>query len=162
MAPTILVLGIGNVLLGDEGVGVRVVEGLREMHHDLLTDVNLMDGGTLSFSLTGDIEEASAFVVIDASTLGESPGSMRVMEGVVMDEFLQTHRHRSVHEVGLMDLLAMAQATGNLPERRALVAIQPQSIDWSETLSEPVAKAVGPACSAVLKLIKAWQAPCAK
>jgi hydrogenase maturation protease len=160
MAPNILVLGIGNVLLGDEGVGVRVVESLCKMHYDLLADVDLVDGGTLSFSLTGDIEDASAIVVIDASTLGEPPGCMRVMEGQAMDQFLHTHRHRSVHEVGLMDLLAMVQATGKLPDRRALIAIQPQSIEWSETLSEPVANAVGPACTAVTELIKSWQAPC--
>jgi hydrogenase maturation protease len=155
----VLVLGIGNTLLGDEGVGVRVIGRLRDRPTDLI-DVDLVDGGTLSFSLAGEIEDADALVVIDASNLGAPPGSFRLMEGTAMDEFLHTHRHRSVHEVGLMDLLDMARATGSLPARRALVAIQPESFDWSEALSEPVARAVAPACDAVVELIERWRAPC--
>lgn len=150
-----LVLGIGNTLLTDEGVGVHVLERLGA--EPLPEDVELLDGGTLSFTLAGPIEEADALVVVDAANLKSSPGTLRVFEGEDMDAFLMGNRKSSVHEVGLTDLRAIALLAGHWPRRRALVAIQPQAVDWGEAPTPAVADAIPAAADAVRHLIRSWR-----
>lgn len=150
-----LVLGIGNTLLTDEGVGVHVLGRLAA--DPLPEDVELLDGGTLSFTLAGPIEEADALVVVDAANLKSSPGTLRVFEGEAMDAFLLGNRRSSVHEVGLTDLRAIAMLAGHWPERRALVAIQPQAVDWGEAPTPAVAAAIPRAAEAVQRLIRSWR-----
>lgn len=152
-----LVLGIGNNLLTDEGVGIHVVQALSE-DYPPDADVALLDGGTLSFTLAGPISEADALVVVDAARLGETPGSLRVFEGEAMDRFLLGHRKSSVHEVGLTDLMAIAKLTDCWPARRALVAIEPDSVDWGEQPTAPVTAAVPLACERIRSLIGNWRA----
>jgi hydrogenase maturation protease len=151
-----LVLGIGNTLLSDEGVGVHVIEALREPLADEAA-VELMDGGTLSFTLAGPIQDADALIVVDAAQLGAPPGSVRLFEGEAMDRFLLGNRRSSVHEVGLTDLMAIAKLADHWPERRALLAIQPQQLGWGETPTAPVAAAIPEACRRIHDLIGAWR-----
>src|SRR5512135_912004 len=99
-----LVLGIGNTLLQDEGAGVHAVRML-EQHTVGRDDIELLDGGTLSFTLAGAIEEAEQLIVIDAAQLNSAPGTTHVFEGEQMDAFVGGSRKRSVHEVSLIDLL---------------------------------------------------------
>lgn len=152
-----LVLGIGNTLLTDEGVGVHVIHALSARLPPELNDVDLLDGGTLSFTLAGPIEEADALVVVDAAELKAAPGVLRVFEGEAMDAFLMSNRKSSVHEVGLTDLRAIALLAGHWPERRALVAIQPRLLDWGEQPTPEVAAAVPEACRCIIDLIGAWK-----
>ncbi|MBI5330731.1 MAG: HyaD/HybD family hydrogenase maturation endopeptidase [Betaproteobacteria bacterium] len=152
-----LVLGIGNTLLTDEGIGIHVLHRL-EAEAPLPPEVELMDGGTLSFTLAGPIEEADALIVVDAANLQGRAGEMRVFEGEAMDAFLMSNRKSTVHEVGLTDLRAIALLADHWPERRALVAIQPQEVDWGETPTPAVAAAIAPACAAIHRLIASWRA----
>lgn len=152
-----LVLGIGNTLLSDEGVGIHVIHALAGVFPPE-AGVDLLDGGTLSFTLAGPIEDADALVVVDAAELKSEPGTLRVFEGEAMDAFLVGNRKSSVHEVGLIDLMAIARLTGHWPERRALIAIQPEKLDWGESLTGRVATAVPPACEYIKNLIGAWHA----
>ncbi len=152
----ILILGIGNTLLTDEGVGVHVVRALAGCFAPE-DEVELLDGGTLSFTLAGPIETAEALVVVDAAELKAAPGEVRVFEGEAMDAFLASNRKSSVHEVGLLDLMAIARLTGHWPERRALLAIQPEKVDWGEALSTKVALAVPLACEYIEQLVGAWR-----
>jgi len=152
----ILVLGLGNTLLSDEGVGVYVIDELARQDPDAL-HADYMDGGTLSFTLAGPIEEAAALIVVDTAQLDQEPGSIRVFEGEAMDEFVGSGKKSSVHEVSLHDLLAIASLEGNLPERRALIGIQPVELDWGSAPSAPVAAAIPAACEAALELMRKWQ-----
>ena len=151
-----LVLGIGNTLLSDEGVGIHVLRALAA-EAPLLEDVELMDGGTLSFTLAGPIEDAEALIVVDAANIRRAPGEWQVFEGEAMDAFLLGNRKSSVHEVGLTDLRAIAILAGHWPERRAMVAIQPRVVDWGEHPSAEVADAIAPACAAIRNLIETWR-----
>lgn len=152
---TALVLGFGNVLLSDDGAGVKLVEWLRtELGADAATFV---DGGTLSFSLLSYIESTNSMLVIDAADLDSAPGATHLFEGVAMDRFLAGARRRTVHEVGLIDLLDMARLQDCLPSRRALLCIQPHCIDWSETLSAPVALALPAAATQAQRLLQRWK-----
>jgi hydrogenase maturation protease len=151
-----LVLGIGNTLLTDEGVGVHVLQALEsELAH--WPEVTLLDGGTLSFTLAGPIEEAAALIVIDAANIGTAPGGWALLEGEEMDAFLMSNRKASVHEVGLTDLRAIAILAGHWPEKRAMLAIQPQTIDWGEQPTPAVAAAIPSACAAIVQQIREWQ-----
>lgn len=155
-APNALVLGIGNVLLSDDGAGVQLVEHLRS---ELGADAaDFVDGGTLSFSLLSYIESTDSMLVIDAAELEGVPGAFCLFEGMAMDRFLASARRRTVHEVGLIDLLDMARLQGCLPSRRALLCIQPSCIDWSETLSAPVAQALPAAGRQAQALLQRWRA----
>jgi hydrogenase maturation protease len=152
----VLVLGIGNTLLADEGVGVHVIQALSQGPLADQDDVELLDGGTLSFTLAGPIQEADALIVVDAAQLKSSPGTLRVFEGEEMDRFLTSNRKSSVHEVGLTDLRAIAMLAGHWPEKRAMVAIQPEKVDWGEFPTELVAGAIPKACGHIESLIGAW------
>lgn len=153
-AAPILVLGVGNTLMRDDGVGVRLMEALAASE-PALPGVEYVDAGTLSFLLLPMIEQCGALLVLDAAQLDTAPGDIRRLEGVAMDEFLRTARC-SVHEVGMRDLLDVARLTGHLPERRAFVGIQPLEIGWGEILSGPVAGALPAAISAARAVLSNW------
>lgn len=152
-----LILGIGNVLLRDEGAGVHAIRMLAERVAER-DDIELMDGGTLSFSLAGAIEDAEHLIVIDAAQYEGEPGSTKVFLGEQMDTFIGSNRKCSVHEVSLIDLMAIALLAGQLPQQRALIGIQPHSIDWGETPSLPVSAAIRLACDQAMQLIEEWHA----
>ena len=156
MTHSILVLGLGNTLLTDEAVGIAVIRRLQADHADL-ANVRYLDGGTLSFTLADPIAEASGLIVVDAAALGQTPGSVRVFEDDAMDRQL-SGKGKSVHEVSLADLLDMARLTDTLPEKRCLVAIEPETVDWGEQLTPAVAAAVPKAVDAVRGVIERWNA----
>ncbi|MBW8363054.1 MAG: HyaD/HybD family hydrogenase maturation endopeptidase [Rhizobium sp.] len=151
-----LVLGIGNTLLTDEGIGIHILQAL-EPELANWPDVTLLDGGTLSFTLAGPIEETEALIVVDAANIKSKPGDWALLEGEEMDAFLMSNRKASVHEVGLTDLRVIAILAGHWPEKRAMLAIQPQTIDWGEHPTPAVAAAISPACTAIRDLIRAWR-----
>ena len=151
----VLVLGVGNSLLTDDGVGVHAVARLR--HETAVPpDVTILDAGTLSFSLLAALEQADALIAIDAARGGNEPGEVRVCEGDEVDRFLQ-RSGRSVHEVCLSDLLDMARLSGQLPGRRVLIGVEPQVIDWGLELSAPVAAALPRCVDLALDFIGRWQ-----
>jgi hydrogenase maturation protease len=149
-----LVLGVGNTILTDEGVGPWVVERLRALNPEA-PGITWMDGGTLSFSLAADVEDAEYLVVVDATELRADPGTVRVFVDEEMDRMLGSHG-RSIHEVGLMDLMNMAQLTGRRPQHRALVGIQPGVVGWGTEPTPAVAAAMAEAARAVASLVREW------
>jgi len=149
-----LVLGIGNTLLSDEGLGVHLLEYLRERHPEL-PGVTWLDGGTLSFTLAPLIEEHENLIVLDAAQLNKPPGSISLLMGDEMDAFVG-HGKRSVHEVGLIDLLTIAHLQDRLPVKRALLGIQPAEFGWGDRPGEVVARAIPEAATQVLKLLESW------
>lgn len=152
----ILVLGLGNVLLGDDGVGIHVVEALRQRDGDN-GEVLLRDGGTIGMALLPDIEAADSLIVVDATVFEGSAGAVAVFEGGRMDEKLRA-KPSSVHEVALADLMAAATLMGSWPKQRALVGIRPANIDWGLVPSPEVADAIPAACAAIDQLVERWQA----
>lgn len=149
-----LILGIGNTLLSDEGVGIHLLHYVQQHYH--WPQVAYLDGGTLSFSLAPIIEEVDALLVLDAAALKSPPGSTRCFVDTEMDYFLNTHE-RGVHEVGLMDVLTMVTLTERLPRHRALVGIQPAVLTWGESLSPDVAAALPAAAELVAATLRKWQ-----
>jgi hydrogenase maturation protease len=152
-----LILGIGNTLLGDEGAGVHALERIRALIGDDDSDVDLLDGGTLCFMLLPTLEAYRRLIVLDAAQLHAATGTVESFEGRAMDEFLGRPR-RSVHEVGLCDLMTMAHLSGCFPQQRALIGIQPEFVDWSDTCSPPVAASLDEVARRAVDFVRRWDA----
>jgi len=150
----VLVLGLGNRLLGDDAAGPLAVELLAAS--PVAGGAVLRDGGTIGLSLLPEIEDAAAFIAVDAALFGAEPGTVRVFEGGAMDRQLGG-RKRSAHEVALADLMAAAALGGRLPPRRALVAVEPGSTALGLEPTPAVAAAIPQMCAAVNELLARWK-----
>ncbi|MBZ0129618.1 MAG: hydrogenase maturation protease [Rhodobacteraceae bacterium] len=153
---TILVLGLGNTLLTDEAVGVRVAEALAADSAVERLGLRVLDGGTMGLTLLVEMEDAGAMVIVDAAYLERPPGSIEVFEGAAMDKFLRT-RGRNPHDIGLDDLMDALRLREAVPGRRALVGIQPADIRVGETLTEAVAAAIPQATARIIALVEGWR-----
>ena len=150
-----LVLGIGNTLLSDEGLGIHLLHYL-QAQNPTHPGVTWLDGGTLSFTLAPDIEDHENLIVLDAAQLNEPPGTVKLLEGSDMDRFVG-HGKRSVHEVGLVDLMAIVRLQDSLPKKRALLGIQPAELGWGEFPSKVVSRVIPDAASQVMDLLYRWE-----
>lgn len=134
-----VVLGLGNLLMGDDGLGVaalRLLAGDPRVPPDAL----LLDGGTLGLALLPYVQSAPDLILVDA-VRGEGPaGALVRLEGdAVPDAVL---RRLSVHQVGVADLVAGARLLGGWPERVVLLGAVPARIELAVELSPPVAAAL--------------------
>jgi hydrogenase maturation protease len=140
-----LVLGVGNVLMGDEGVGVHAV---RQMHQEgMPPDVALVDGGTGGFHLLSYFEDYDPIVMIDATLDGQPPGTVTLQRPRFASEF---PRALSAHDIGLRDLIEGAALLKPLPciflITVSIASVQPMEIELSPS--------VGGALPAVVKLVR--------
>lgn len=152
----ILVMGVGNALMQDDGVGTAVTDRLAGTTESAI-DLEIIDGGTIGLSLLPQIEDADGVIVVDAAELGAAPGSIRLFLDAEIDRQLSGKR-RTVHEVALLDLFSAAAIRGRMPPRRALVAIQPACTEWGLELTAAVAAAVPEACTAIRGIADQWRA----
>ncbi len=153
-----LLLGLGNTLLTDDGVGIHVIRALDASPRTRRGRgaISLCDGGTLGLDLLNELDGVDALIAVDAMQFGGAPGDIRTFVGTALDARLGG-RHGSVHELALADLLAVAALTDCAPPRRALVAIQPASTDWGLEPSTAVSAAIPAACDTVLALLEDWE-----
>jgi hydrogenase maturation protease len=155
MSKHILVLGLGNTLLADDGVGVHVVRRLAA-GPALPDGVRTVDGGTMGFRLTAMLSDAGSVLIIDAADIGLEPGTIRLLDQRTLDAHVAKSNRTSAHEAGLADLLSLARLENLGPRHLAVLAIQPQEIAWRESLSDPVEGALAPACVMATATIMEW------
>jgi len=154
----VLVLGLGNILLGDDGIGVHVVRRLAA-DPDAPAGLRPLDGGTLGFRLMETFARSNAILLVDAAELGEPAGSIRLLELDALDRHIRRGGRVSAHEAGLVDLLTLARLEGCAPAHLALLGVQPKRIDWDEALSLPVARALPAVCRLAIEKVRQWQQP---
>ncbi len=144
-------MGIGNILLRDEGAGIHVVTSLEK---EGFSEADLMDGGTGGFHLLGFIQSYKTVIIIDAS-LDEFPaGHIRILHPQYAREF---PRQLSAHEIGLKDLLDSAYLLGNMPQIH-LVAISIKDFqEMGMEISDEVRKAIPVAMQSVKDLVHSLQ-----
>lgn len=157
MTSKTLVLGIGNPIMQDDGAGVYVVKQL-QAQQAFSPAINYLDGGTLSFSLIGEIETADQLIVIDAAQLNAEPGTIKTYINEEMDQFLGQQKNSSVHDVTLTDLLSIALLNDRFPRKRALIGIQPACLDLGTEPTSAVEMAIPKACNLTVELLKLWNA----
>jgi hydrogenase maturation protease len=135
----ILVLGVGNLLLSDEGVGVRALEEIQQ-RLEIPAGVELLDGGTSGMELLGYIQGRDALIILDAVTCNKPAGTIIRLEG---DQVPALFRKKiSPHQLGISDLIAAARLTDSLPGKVVLFGIQPELLDTGLELSDRVAAAL--------------------
>ena len=135
----LLVLGLGNVLLGDDGAGPAVIARLRE-EHLAPAGVRLSDGGTLGLSLLPYLEDARRVILVDAVAADAPAGTLVRLEGADVGPAVATRL--SPHQVGVADLLDGARWHDRQPERLVLLGVVPESIELGVGLSGPVRRAL--------------------
>jgi hydrogenase maturation protease len=151
----VLVMGIGNTLLQDDGIGIHITE-LFKSSREPDPNLDIIDGGTIGLSLLPEIEDADAVIIVDASEIGEHPGAMRIFRNQEIDQQLSGKR-RSVHEVALYDLFSAAAIRGRSPRERVLIAIQPACTEWGLDPTPEVKASIPLACEAITSLTDRWQ-----
>ena len=128
----ILVLGLGNILLSDEGVGVRIVEAL-DAAHDLSEDVEVLDGGTSGMELLDMVAERDCLIVADAVNALRPAGSVIRLEN---DDIRALFELRfSPHQLGLSDLLAALRLVDKAPRQVVVIGVVPQNLSLGLELS---------------------------
>ncbi|UCC22609.1 MAG: HyaD/HybD family hydrogenase maturation endopeptidase [Planctomycetota bacterium] len=135
----ILVLGIGNILLRDEGVGVRVIERMRDM--SLPENVELVDGGTAGADLLDVLAERRKVIIIDAMQSDSEPGA--IVRFTAEDLLRRPDQPTtSLHELGIAETLIMTRQLGCEPRDVVVFGIKPKNIDPGLELSEEIAALV--------------------
>jgi len=133
------VLGIGNIILTDEGVGVRAVEALQQRYR-LPAGVEAIDGGTSGMELLDSLSGLDLLVVLDTIVAGKTPGTVISLVGDEVPVFFR--RKLSPHQIGLSDVLASLELLGALPKETLVFGVQPVSLELGLELSPPVAARV--------------------
>jgi hydrogenase maturation protease len=150
---SILVLGLGNKIMTDDGFGVEVVTSLASRYH-FHGPVQLIDGGTLGLDLLPYLEDLDSLLIVDALDMRDEPGKIFRLEG---DEVPRAFASKlSVHQMGLQDLLAVAELQGHVPRNLVVWGVQPECIEMGTKLTAPVAAAVEPLLANVLEELERW------
>ncbi|MGE0397407.1 MAG: HyaD/HybD family hydrogenase maturation endopeptidase [Kofleriaceae bacterium] len=132
-----VVLGVGNTIMSDEGAGVRCVEWLAP---HVPPDVAVVDGGTSTHELLGDLEDADLLIIVDAIATTLPPGTIIRLEG---DRIPSAFSNKlSPHQHGINDLLASLALVGRSPKRIVLFGIAPERIALGMELTPAVAAAI--------------------
>jgi len=143
-----VVIGLGNPLMGDDGLGLAVLDELRT-GYAFPPDVELVDGGTWGMNLLPVIEDADELILIDAIDVGATPGAFVRLEHHRLPRYLATKI--SPHQVDLRDVLALAELRGTLPADTVALGLQPQSIELRNSLSDLLRCRVGALAAAVVQ-----------
>ncbi|MDA3972133.1 MAG: HyaD/HybD family hydrogenase maturation endopeptidase [Desulfobulbaceae bacterium] len=131
----ILVLGVGNILLGDEGAGVRAMEMMQD-RYDFSDNVEFLDGGTAGFELLSYLDDKTDLFIFDAIIDEGKPGTVKRFNLDNPPAFFQNRI--SPHQLGLSEMLSTAALTDNLPAHITLFGIVPKTIDTGMELTGPV------------------------
>jgi hydrogenase maturation protease len=134
--PKVLVLGIGNLVMSDDGIGVKVVQQLQREYR-FPEYVEILDGGTLGLDLLPKLEGIEHLIVVDAVETGQKPGTCVRLVGEELPIALETKV--SPHQMGLKDLLSVAQLLGHSPGEMVLIGVQPGSIEMDTELTPELA-----------------------
>ena len=136
-----LILGVGNILLGDEGIGVHAIEYLKQF--PLPPNVALVDGGTGGFHLLSYFEDYSPIILIDATMDGNVDGTVRLLQPKFASDFPKT---LSAHDIGLRDLIETAALLSTVPPvfliTVSISEIQPMSVELSPALRQALPNVV--------------------
>ena len=131
----VVVLGVGNTLLQDEGIGVRAVELLQE-RYVLPPEVSVVDGGTAGMELLECLEDSDKLVIIDCVRVGQPPATLIRRVDDEVPQFFRTKI--SPHQIGVSDVLAALQLRGRFPKHLALIGIQPKSLECGIELTPEI------------------------
>ena len=135
--PKVSIIGVGNILLGDEGFGIHVIQRMAKL--ELPSHIIIIDGGTGGIDLMSYLEQADRVIFIDVIMTQSPPGTIFKFtpEGVKQKNFPSL----SLHQTGLLEVIKLAELMSIRP-RITIIAVQPRRIDWGMELSPELAACV--------------------
>jgi len=148
-----VVIGVGNTILSDDGVGVHAARRL-QADPRLPAGVSILDGGTMGLELGPFVSDASRVLILDAINTGETPGTLTRMTG---GDLLGTSRGMSVHQLGVADLIATLALASTKPQDIVVLGVQPAYTDWGTSLSPAVEAALAGLVDAAIEHLRLWQ-----
>jgi len=148
-----VVLGLGNLVHRDDGVGVHAIQGLQRDSR-VPPEVVLLDGGTQGLALLSHISGVRRLLVIDAIDAGETSGTLLRFEGKSLRGL---PGKASVHQLGFADLMVALQLLGESPGEVVVFGVQPGSTEWGAELTEPVGSALAPLIDSVIAQLECWK-----
>jgi hydrogenase maturation protease len=149
----VLVLGIGNLVMSDDAIGVMVAQRLQKEYR-FAENVEVMDGGTLGLDLLPKLENITNLIMIDAVETGKEAGTCVRLTGEELPIALQTKI--SPHQMGLKDLLAVSELMGHSPKEMVLIGVQPGSIEMEIGLTPEVEAQLDFLIANVLSELASW------
>ena len=153
----ILLLGLGNTLLKDDGIGVHAIHALKKGYH-FSPQIEMIDGGTLGLDLLHLLENRDKILFVDAVDFGKAPGTIGVLENEDISSAFQTKL--SVHHIGLPDLLLAAKWMDIKPSKICLIGIQPERMDMGLEMTEPVRGKIGELVNRIIGELEGWGITC--
>ena len=144
---SILVMGVGNYLMGDEGIGVHIIQEMAKL--DLPDKVDILDGGTGGFSLLGCFESYPVIIFVDATIDGKDPGTINVIRPRFASDFPSA---LSVHDVGLKDMVEAVYLMDTVPDIYLITISITELVPMTLELSKPVSAAIPSAIDKIIEL----------
>ncbi len=146
-----IVIGVGNILWSDEGVGIHIVRQLKKS--DISKLVEIHEIGTSSFELLNVIEGNSLVIIVDAVRMDDKPGTVKNIDLVIEDDISLLPQFTSLHQLDLISTLKMAKGVIDLPKKMVLIGIEPSSLEAGIELSKLVEAAIPKAISEIMKAL---------
>jgi hydrogenase maturation protease len=153
-AKNMLVLGLGNLLNSDEGLGVHAIRALQLEKAAQYPQVTFLDGGTLGLNLLPLVEDADALLLVDCVDAGVDPGTVVELSGDEIPRY--SGMKLSQHQITFQEVLGLAEIRGALPERLHLVGVQPASLEIGTELSPQVHAQLPKVLERVTRLLNEW------
>lgn len=154
--PTV-VIGLGNPLMGDDGLGLAALEQLRAQW-DVPADVELVDGGTWGMNLLPVIEDAGRVLLLDAINAGAAPGTEVVIPRHRLPKYLAMKI--SPHQVDMADVIALAVLRGTLPDETVAIGLQPSKVELSNELTDLLRCRLDDLVATVVRHLESWGHDC--
>ncbi len=154
----ILLIGLGNILLRDDGAGVHAIRALREKYY-FTPHVAVIDGGTMGLDLLPFFESADKVLIVDAVDFGVKPGYISEIENDEIPNLVQSKF--SAHQIGLSDLLSVLKMMDIRPSKICLIGIQPESIDVGLNTTDQISLKMDQLVNMAIRKLEEWGVRCA-
>lgn len=154
---SVAIIGLGNILLRDEGIGVHAVKKLKEDWF-FSSDIEIIDGGTLGLDLLAYFEKYTRILIIDAADFGKEPGYIQVLESGDISKSL--NRKLSVHHIGLVDILVACELMGIKLGEIKIIGIQPFTIDFGIQMTEEMNSKMSDIIQLTIMILQEWGIEC--
>jgi hydrogenase maturation protease len=156
--PTITIMGLGNILLMDEGVGVHTVRAFQE-RYSVPDEVEIIDGGAAGLDLLPFIEGREKLLMVDAVNFDREPGYIDILENEAVPAKFTTKA--SLHHLGLMDVLSIVKLSNASPKEICLIGIQPKNMELGLDMTPEMWDKINTLIERMVSKLHEWNVPCA-
>ena len=156
--PTVTIMGLGNILMMDEGVGVHAVNAFQKRYR-VPDYAEVIDGGAAGLDLLPFIEGREKLLMIDAVNFDREPGYIDILENEEIPAKFSTKT--SLHHLGLLDVLSIVKLSDALPKDMCIIGIQPKSMELGLDMSPEIWDKVPELVERIVSKLHEWNVPCA-